>query len=91
MLLILHCRNIPTDVLLQSRTAKRNVCCTSLISAAAGLELHLILIANMHLVSMMFIGAVRLSFFLKIFAREKRANAFPKRQIVIASVRIIGL
>ena len=30
-------------------------------------------------------------FFLKIFAREKRANAFPKRQIVIASVRIIEL
>ena len=45
----------------------------------------------MHLVSMMFIGAVQLSFFVKIFAREKRFNAFPKRQIVIASVRIIGL
>ena len=45
----------------------------------------------MHLVSMMFIGAVQLSFFVKIFAREKRFNAFPKRQIVIASVRIIEL
>ena len=55
------------------------------------LELQLILIANMHLVSMMFIGAVQLSFFVKIFAREKRFNAFPKRQIVIAFVRLIGV